>query len=389
MNTPTSRRRRRSPHDRQPMAKKLPTIWPLEPHTRAKHEILRRYLQAWIPILTRYNERVVLIDGFAGPGRYEGGEPGSPVIALRAAVDHAERIPGEMILLFVEDDKDRAASLRQEIAAVERPERFQVHVEKGKCVSVLSGLLDSLDSAGKKLAPTFAFLDPFGYSHTPFELVARILRNQRCEVLITFMYEEINRFLSADQEAEHFDELFGTDRWREIRQLVRPTDRQVALRGMYLQQLKESARARYVHAFEMRNADNRVDYFLFFATNNALGLKKMKEAMWKVDASGGYRFSDATDPSQIVLFTAEPDGLDLERRIRAHFGDREVPVDDLEEFVVTETPYRETHFKKQVLKRLELDSPPQLEIVEAPEGRRRGQYPSGTVVRFVARRGQA
>lgn len=23
------------------------TLWPLEPHTRAKHEILRRYLEAW------------------------------------------------------------------------------------------------------------------------------------------------------------------------------------------------------------------------------------------------------------------------------------------------------------------------------------------------------
>jgi len=27
-------------------------VWPLEPHTRAKHEILRRYLQAWTPILS-------------------------------------------------------------------------------------------------------------------------------------------------------------------------------------------------------------------------------------------------------------------------------------------------------------------------------------------------
>lgn len=51
------------------------TIWPLDPHTLAKHEILRRYLEAWFPIVGRYSHRIVYIDGFAGPGRYAGGEP--------------------------------------------------------------------------------------------------------------------------------------------------------------------------------------------------------------------------------------------------------------------------------------------------------------------------
>ncbi len=43
--------------------------WDLEDHTRAKHEILRRYLNAWFPILAQGGfPRMVLIDGFAGPG---------------------------------------------------------------------------------------------------------------------------------------------------------------------------------------------------------------------------------------------------------------------------------------------------------------------------------
>ena len=27
------------------------TVWPIEPHTAAKHQILRKYLDAWLPIL--------------------------------------------------------------------------------------------------------------------------------------------------------------------------------------------------------------------------------------------------------------------------------------------------------------------------------------------------
>jgi len=53
------------------------TIWQIEPHTTAKHQILGRYLHAWFPILGRFNRKLVYVDGFAGPGCYLDGEPGS------------------------------------------------------------------------------------------------------------------------------------------------------------------------------------------------------------------------------------------------------------------------------------------------------------------------
>ena len=69
------------------MAAPRQTIWPLEPHTRAKHEILKRYLQAWMVILSQGQfPEILYIDGFAGPGEYSGGEAGSPIIALDTAL---------------------------------------------------------------------------------------------------------------------------------------------------------------------------------------------------------------------------------------------------------------------------------------------------------------
>ena len=62
------------------------TLWAIEPHTRAKHEILRRYLEAWTPILASSHRVILYVDGFAGPGAYAGGEEGSPIIALNGAV---------------------------------------------------------------------------------------------------------------------------------------------------------------------------------------------------------------------------------------------------------------------------------------------------------------
>src|SRR5437016_1710637 len=72
------------------MADTLPTTWPADPHTLAKHAILQRYLQAWFPILTRQasslahqyksapRREILFIDGFAGPGEYTNGKEGSP-----------------------------------------------------------------------------------------------------------------------------------------------------------------------------------------------------------------------------------------------------------------------------------------------------------------------
>lgn len=96
------------------MSDSLPTVWPLEEHTRAKHLILQQYLSGFMPILAnqvmkvgRGNAFVRYIDGFAGPGVYEKGEKGSPILALEAAIDHPQDFPVPIELTFVEDDKER------------------------------------------------------------------------------------------------------------------------------------------------------------------------------------------------------------------------------------------------------------------------------------------
>src|SRR5947209_5758425 len=83
------------------------TLWPLEPHTAKKHEILKRYFQAWLPILGHTNNRLLYIDAFAGPGEYSGGEDGSPLVILKAARDHSLKVSSELRCIFVEAEPDR------------------------------------------------------------------------------------------------------------------------------------------------------------------------------------------------------------------------------------------------------------------------------------------
>jgi len=109
-NHPVSRGQGRPDGDQQLVTPK-DKPWELDPHTTAKHDILRRYLAAWFPILGAYHNRIVYIDGFSGPGRYKNGEPGSPMIALYVAVNHRKLTAGEIICWFIEERADRLAAL--------------------------------------------------------------------------------------------------------------------------------------------------------------------------------------------------------------------------------------------------------------------------------------
>lgn len=121
----------------------------------------------------------------------------------------------------------------------------------------------------------------------------------------------------------------------------------------------------------MSNARDVTDYYLFYATNELLGLKKMKEAMWKVDESGEFRFSDATDPNQLVLFEKTPNLPALKDRILSSCSGRDIRVGNIETFVVVETAFRESHYKG-ILKALEKDG--DLTVVRAALGRKAGTF---------------
>jgi three-Cys-motif partner protein len=316
-------------------------MWELDPHTIAKHEILRRYLAAWFPILSTHHSRIVYIDGFSGPGRYRNGEPGSPMIALDVAINHRKTMDGEIVFWFIEEREDRFAHLQQELAAIEIPGHFKVIADSGQFHEKIGSVLASIDADKTELAPTFAFIDPFGFSGIPFSLIEQLLKHKSCEAFITFMVDAINRFLEhpEDKVVQHIVDAFGGD--DAVKIAKRPGNRIEDLRELY--QSKLSTVARYVRFFEMRDRRNRPQYYLFFATNNAMGHVKMKEAMWKVDPNGAFRFSDATDPAQKVLFDA--DTIDaLEAQLRAEFrGKGMVSCLQIRQFVENRTAYLKKH----------------------------------------------
>jgi three-Cys-motif partner protein len=356
------------------------TIWVLQPHTAAKHKILRNYLDAWFPILTRYNTRIVYVDGFSGPGRYSAGEPGSPVIALECARTHRANLTGELVFLFIEERQDRADNLRHEIGSIQLPAHFKVDVECGTFAESLTAKLNELDAVGYQIAPTFVMIDPFGFSGIPYSLVSRLLSKNKCEVLITFVVDSINRWLTHPEPnvRTHITETFGTDAAIAIAEGV--GDRATQLKNLYQQQLSKVAQ--FVRYFEMRDHNDRVVYYLFFASNNPLGHLKMKEAMWKVDPHGDFTFSDSTNPNQQVLFATPSVGPlidDLQSQFHGAIG---LPVEQVETYVNNKTAYLRKHMRDALA---QLESAGRLEVAPLKtdgKKRRTGTYPNEALLSF-------
>jgi len=363
------------------MAKPLPTVWEIEPHTAAKHRMLQGYLYAWLPIMSKYNSRLVYVDGFAGPGVYSNGEPGSPIIALQAYLDHAQRdkIRSELVYVFIEEDGDRVARLNEEIAKLGKlPDNVVVHVIEGTFQDEFAEALDHVENSGGRLAPTFAFIDPFGYSDAPMSLSGRFLQFERCEALIYVPLRHLNRFLSMSSQENALNALFGTDEWKKARAMSGAA-RLRFLHDLFYRQLKDECGLTYVRSFEIVSSANpAAGYTLFFGTKHEMGLLRMKESMWSIDPVEGQRYKDTTSSGMQPLFEQEVDPTPLRQAMIDHFGDRAFTIEEANDFAVVETPYIPSHVKRRTLKPLEETG--KLEVLT--ERKRKGTYPEKTRMRF-------
>ena len=296
----------------------------------------------------------------------------------------------EVVFLFIEKERDRAEALEREIAALKTeqsiPEWIKINVRHAEFAPAMAKLLDKLESEKRRLAPTFLFIDPFGFGGVPMKLIARILNNPSCECLVTFMFESVNRFLSHPDDAikANFDELFGTPEWRALIDEQDPARRRARTIELYRKQLMEVAQLPYVRTFEMINEGNRTEYFLYFGTKNLKGFSKMKESMWRADPARGQIFSDMTDTRQEVLIKPEADVGPLRKILREKFvGKNWIPIEHIEQFVLTETPYSEAiHLKRRTLLPMEQEG----KLVGARmdgKKRRRGSYTPGTLLQFL------
>jgi len=352
-------------------------IWPAEPHTIAKIEMLRAYLYQWFSILgTRFEGKDLwYVDGCAGPGEYTNHQTGSPLAAMDAALaalrdTNARWRANRIQCVFMEENEPRFQHLEQKLAGIPKDSRVPRNLFRGTFANGVNWLRGQTPNPFTAADPIFAFIDPFGPSGLSFAAVKEFLVGSSCEVLINLDSDGIGRIKSAGEHANHraiLNETFGDSDWES--ELAGADQVEVVQRALalYKRKLRALPGVRYAFSFEMRKKNHAFDYHLVFASHHPKGLEKMKEVMKRLDQNGAYCFSD-DHVGQHNLFTwndPAPHATDLHR----HFAGRTVPYSEVNDYALNDSPFINP---KAMLKTLESTGKIGVQCLRA---RRPGTFP--------------
>jgi three-Cys-motif partner protein len=338
------------------MATPKDVLWDKDPHTEAKHRIYRAYFDAWFPILLQSEyapKGVTYAEGFSGPGEYKDGSPGSPAIALQAALGSIAppnpRRPARFLL--VDGDAARIAHLRgileNDLGALDvstlARRGLVVDIEGGACTETLPQMLDRHRAWGK---PMLVILDTWG-SAVNFELLRRIGTSRAAEAIVTI---EPSQFVRFAADPNHYgDRIFGPVVWRDVQ--GQPSRGKASYIKKQYRRVLNEAGFRYVLDFELADEKSNLLY-LVYGTNSERGVEKMKDAIWTVDPYHGLGYRDPRDPAQETLaIEAVPQTAALRRLILDRMNalpDGKASVDLLRQFVLLETIYRPAQTLKAV-----------------------------------------
>lgn len=258
-----------------------------------KHGVLKRYLTPYISKVGHRSgkHQVAYLDGYAGPGTYDDGSPGSPALALETV----EALPGrDTRCYFIEPDNKNFARLAAEVAS--SPVGHRAKPLHGTFHDCLDEVL-----AETRTMPLLALLDPFGLAPA-FDDIIRILRrptltrNCQTEVMINFVHQGLYRnagkldinstdptqLLSAATIIDRTNASLGGDWWQPVWRGPGDVPSKVArIRDEYVNRLVKRAGTGWRHARVpvADSGDGKPVYDLILFTRHRDGIWLFNEAV--------------------------------------------------------------------------------------------------------------
>ena len=192
------------------------------PWSKIKDQILGKYMPAYLAKVDKLGKPIILIDAFAGPGKFDDGSAGSPLIICQAA---EKRVRDNYRAIFVNREKEHHDQLSYVLSEfIDRNKVIPIH---GTADALLGEVRDALADH-----TVFLYLDPFGLKGCEFSVIEPFLRRDRTfstEILINLsiptMYRLAARKVVAAGEAnkplirafhEQLTRVLGGEYWKDI-----------------------------------------------------------------------------------------------------------------------------------------------------------------------------
>jgi len=323
-----------------------------EEQTKMKHLVFDEYIDKWIKILGARN-KLNYIDGFAGIGAYLDENTGdifygSPVIVGQAVKHLSKKLQREVNVILIDTNRRNLENIKKIFDYEKiRAETFFIPSDFDKTIN---NILNSV----KDLAPTLVFVDPFGFS-IKMKTLLRIMEISKSEVLLNFMFNAVNRFLTVKKIRKTVIDLFNLKNEKELNWMLKELDkrkkqeREKFIIEFYRQKLKEEVKYVYNYKLEFPKK-RRTYYYLFHLSNYWLGCSVMKSCFVNYAGRVEYRGERSGEISFFELPKIKE--KEIEHHLLKRYPRKKISFIDLICEEIDNTPYTEKMFRN-CLKKME------------------------------------
>lgn len=192
------------------------------PWSKIKDQILSQYMPPYLAKVAKLGKPIILIDAFAGPGKFEDGSVGSPLIICQAA---EQCVPNSYQAIFVNREEEHNTQLSDVLSSfIGQKKVVPIH---GSADALLANVRDVIRDH-----TAFLYLDPFGLKGCEFSVIEPFLRRDRAystEIVVNLSIPTIHRLACrkavaagrADEPRirafnDRLTRVLGGDYWKDI-----------------------------------------------------------------------------------------------------------------------------------------------------------------------------
>ncbi len=269
--------------------------------TKTKHFILKGYLEALAFKVMRSFD-IAYVDGFSGPWKEKTDDfsDSSFMIAIsvlkiaQKEIYRHEKKWRNVRCYFSETNPVAYAKLVEAVRPHNKP-GFEIKTFFGK-------FEDAIDEINSFVGHSFplVFIDPTGWTGYPLSKIKPLFDREKCEVLINFMYDFVNRFVnSGDPETiASLDPILGGPGWQS--RLDATQHRGVAVEKLFRQTLKEVGNFEFVVSTKIdKSTADRPHFFMAYGTKNRAGLKAFREIEFQAQKEHAKNRATAKDNKRL------------------------------------------------------------------------------------------
>ncbi len=257
--------------------------------SKIKDRVLGTYMVPYLSKVKTLQRPILLIDAFAGPGRFEDGSVGSPVIICEAAERYAK---GQYLAIFVNEKKKHHQLLSEELSPL---------IEKGKVIPIHGTAANLLSEVEDRLRDhtVFLYLDPFGLKGCEFSMIEPFLRRDKTfstEIIINISVPTLHRLAATkavmegrndtpliDSYNNRLSQVLGGDYWKTILwdEFLQPESKADQVVNLYREQLAQYDLP-YTGSCPVRERKGRaIKYYITFCSRHPDAMKLMNDIMCK------------------------------------------------------------------------------------------------------------